>query len=49
MKQQVNLYLAQYPPPKKIKIPFKYVLLITLLLGGGIAGGSISYLEIEQF
>ena len=47
MKQQINLYLAEFPPPKKIKIPFKYVLILTLVLGGGGAAGSLGYLEIE--
>lgn len=47
MNQQINLYAAQYPPPKKIKIPFKYILLATIILGASGVGGSLAHLEIE--
>jgi len=47
MVQQINLYAAQFPPPKKLKIPFKYILLGTILIGVLGAGGSLAYLEIE--
>jgi len=47
MSQQINLYTAQYPPPKKIKIPFKYILLGTIIIGLSGAGGTLAFLEIE--
>ena len=47
MSQQINLYAAQFPPPKKIKIPFKYILIATIFIGLSGAGGTLAYLEIE--
>jgi len=47
MAQQINLYKAHFPPPKKIKIPFKYILLGTILIGVAGAGGALAFLEIE--
>jgi len=47
MVQQINLYTAQFPPPKKIKIPFKYILLTTIIIGLAGAGGVLAFLEIE--
>lgn len=47
MAQNINLYAAQFPPPKPIKIPFKYILLGTIFIGLAGAGGVLAFLEIE--
>jgi len=48
MKQQVNLLTAQFPVADKVKLPFKVVLLLTVIIGGSVAGGSWGYLEFEK-
>ena len=49
MQQQVNLFKAQFPDAKKVRIPFTLVLIVALILGAGGIGMGLLFLLVNRY